>query len=163
MNLKTAVESGRLAEPLTASALSDFVRRTNRCAFAKSLSASAATCSRNTSPPTAVFRMKKWSRNHRPKSSKEAFPVTISKRRCPQNPLRQQKNLTPFCTLPATPSRHPRSRRLRFYGTVLTDSKDPRKYHKTGIPKNKSTRSKRSRRHAKCPTVSLSPVGAKCW
>jgi rhamnogalacturonyl hydrolase YesR len=57
LNLKTAVESGRLAEPGTASALSDFVRRTNRCAFTKSLSAATATCSRNTSPPTAVFRL----------------------------------------------------------------------------------------------------------
>jgi hypothetical protein len=32
---KTAVESGSLAEPVTASALSAFVRRTNRCAFTK--------------------------------------------------------------------------------------------------------------------------------
>jgi superfamily II DNA or RNA helicase len=57
LNLKTAVESGSLAEPVTPSALSAFVRRTEGCAFTKALSASAATCSRNTSPPTAVFRI----------------------------------------------------------------------------------------------------------
>jgi nucleoside-diphosphate-sugar epimerase len=61
LNLKTAVESGWLAEHGTASALSDFVRRTNRCAFTKSQrekNAATITSSRNTSSPTAVFRLK---------------------------------------------------------------------------------------------------------
>ncbi|MDR3228656.1 MAG: hypothetical protein LBT53_04500, partial [Puniceicoccales bacterium] len=38
--LKTAVESGRLAEAVMASALRGFVRRTNRCAFTNPQSAS---------------------------------------------------------------------------------------------------------------------------
>jgi hypothetical protein len=35
INLKTAVESGRLAEPIAAPALRGFVRRTVGCAFSK--------------------------------------------------------------------------------------------------------------------------------
>jgi hypothetical protein len=58
LNLKTAVGSGRLAEAVGASALVGFVLRTNRCAFTNPPSASATTSSRNTSPPTAVFRLK---------------------------------------------------------------------------------------------------------
>jgi hypothetical protein len=55
--LKTAVESDRLAEPAAASALNAFVRRTNRFAFTNPLNASTTTSFRNTSPPTAVFRI----------------------------------------------------------------------------------------------------------
>jgi hypothetical protein len=63
LNLKTAVESGRLAEAVVASALRGFVRRTNRCAFTNPPSASAPASSRNTSPPTAVFRLEGSARN----------------------------------------------------------------------------------------------------
>jgi hypothetical protein len=57
LNLKTAVESGRLAEAVMASALVGFVRRTNRCAFTNPPSTAATTSSRNTSPPTAALRI----------------------------------------------------------------------------------------------------------
>jgi hypothetical protein len=55
--LKTAVESGRLAKAVMVSALAGFVRRTNRCAFTNPSSTAATTSSRNTSPPTADFRV----------------------------------------------------------------------------------------------------------
>ncbi|MDR3228012.1 MAG: DUF4143 domain-containing protein [Puniceicoccales bacterium] len=58
MNLKTAVESGRLAEAVGRQAVAPSAPRTARCASGCPQLPAASTSSRNTSPPTAVFGFK---------------------------------------------------------------------------------------------------------
>jgi hypothetical protein len=58
LNLKTAVESGRLAEAVGPQDVAPSTPRTARCASGCSQPPATSTSSRNASPPTAVFRLK---------------------------------------------------------------------------------------------------------
>jgi hypothetical protein len=95
-NLKTAVESGRLAEAVGRQAVAPSAPRTARCASGCSQLPASSTSSRNTSPPTAVFRFKMSSREasgvvfHRagedasvPSGGQRTFPVAPPHRHPP--------------------------------------------------------------------------------